>query len=105
MGMELYHRYVAWNLLNRVRLTATAEVISSYNELPNHNETLPRSPQLISSDLARTEEEGRGYSASYLNEAGSKVEAEVAMCPPFSLFRREENRDGDTCNITTLHNY
>ena len=31
-----------------------------------------------------------------LNEAGSKVEADVAMCPPLSLFCREENRDGDT---------
>ena len=33
---------------------------------------------------------------SSLNEKGSKVEAEVAMCPLLSLFRREENRDGDT---------
>ena len=45
---RIIRRYVAWNLLNRVRFTAT-EVISSYN----HNETLLRSPELISSDLAR----------------------------------------------------
>ena len=37
------------------------------------------------------------------NEAGSKVEADVAMCPPLSLFRREENRDGDTYVPYTLH--
>ena len=30
------------------------------------------------------------------NEKGSKVEADVAMCPLLSLFPREENRDGDT---------
>ena len=30
------------------------------------------------------------------NEKGSKIEADVAMCPLLSLFRREENRDGDT---------
>ena len=36
---------------------------------------------------------------------GSKVEADVAMCPLLSLFRREENRDGDTYVPYALHNY
>ena len=40
-----------------------------------------------------------------LNEKGSKVEADVAMCPLLSLFRREENRDGDTYMPYALHNY
>ena len=39
------------------------------------------------------------------NEAGSKVEADVAMCPPLSLFRREGNRDGDTYESYTLESY
>ena len=39
------------------------------------------------------------------NEKGSKVEADVAMCPLLSLFRREENRDGDTYVPYALHNY
>ena len=39
------------------------------------------------------------------NEKGSKVEADVAMCPLLSLFRREENRDGDTYVPFALHNY
>ena len=30
------------------------------------------------------------------NEAGSEVEADVAMCTSLRLYRREENRDGDT---------
>ena len=38
-------------------------------------------------------------------EKGSKVEADVAMCPLLSLFRREENRDGDTYVPYALHNY
>ena len=42
---------------------------------------------------------------SQCNEKGSKVEADVAMCPLLSLFRREENRDGDTCEPYALHNY
>ena len=33
---------------------------------------------------------------SLLNEKGSKEEANVAMYLLLSLFRREENRDGDT---------
>ena len=40
-----------------------------------------------------------------MNEAGSKVEADVAMSPPLSLFRREENRDGDTYEAYALHSY
>ena len=40
-----------------------------------------------------------------VNEAGSKVEVNVAMSPPLSLFRREENRDGDTYESYTLHSY
>ena len=40
-----------------------------------------------------------------MNEKGSKVEADVAMCPLLSLFRREENRDGDTDVPYALHNY
>ena len=39
------------------------------------------------------------------NEKGSKVEADVAMCPLLRLFRREENRDGDTYVPYALHNY
>ena len=39
------------------------------------------------------------------NEKGSKVEADVAMCLLLSLFRREENRDGDTYVPYALHNY
>ena len=39
------------------------------------------------------------------NEMGSKVEADVAMCPLLSLFCREENRDGDTYVPYALHNY
>ena len=35
-------------------------------------------------------------STDALNEKGSKVEVDVAMCPLLSLFCREENRDGDT---------
>ena len=46
-----------------------------------------------------------GNSLSSYNEAGSKVEADVAMCPLLSLFRREENRDGDTCESYALHSY
>ena len=38
------------------------------------------------------------------NEKGSKVEADVAMCPLLSLFRREENKDGDTYMPYALHN-
>ena len=37
------------------------------------------------------------------NEASSKVEADVAMSPPLSLFRREENRNGDTYESYALH--
>ena len=40
-----------------------------------------------------------------LNEKGSKVEDDVAMCQLLSLFRREENRDGDTDVPFALHNY
>ena len=40
-----------------------------------------------------------------INEKGSKVEADVAMCPLLSLFRREENRDGDTSVPYALNNY
>ena len=39
------------------------------------------------------------------NEAGSKVEADVAMSPPLSLFRREENRDGNTYESCALDIY
>ena len=39
------------------------------------------------------------------NEKGSKVEADVAICPLLSLFCREENRDGDTYMPFALHNY
>ena len=39
------------------------------------------------------------------NEKDSKIEADVAMCPLLSLFRREENRDGDTYVLCTLRNY
>ena len=39
------------------------------------------------------------------NEKGSKGEADVAMCSLLSLFRREENRDGDTYVPYALHNY
>ena len=37
------------------------------------------------------------------NEASSQ--ADVAMCPLISLFRREENRDGDTYVPYPLHSY
>ena len=36
---------------------------------------------------------------------GIRVEADVANFPLLSLFRREENRDGNTCNFNTLHSY
>ena len=36
------------------------------------------------------------------NEKGSKVEADVAMCPLLSLSRREENRDGEHYTTTDL---
>ena len=36
---------------------------------------------------------------------GIRVEANVANFPLLSLFRREENRDGNTCNFNTLHSY
>ena len=39
------------------------------------------------------------------NEKGSKVEADVAMCPLLSLFRREENRDGVAYVPYALHSY
>ena len=39
------------------------------------------------------------------NEKGSKVEADVAMCPLLRLFRREESRDGDTYVPYALHKY
>ena len=39
------------------------------------------------------------------NEKGSKVEADVAMCPQLSLFCREANRDGDTYVPNALHYY
>ena len=39
------------------------------------------------------------------NEAGSKVEVDVAMCPLLSLFRREESRDGDDYVPYALHSY
>ena len=49
---------------------------------------------------------GNGKHADpHCNEKGSKVEADVAMCPLLSLFRREENRDGDTYVPYALHNY
>ena len=38
-------------------------------------------------------------------EKGSKVEADVVMCPLLSLLRREENRDGDTYVPYALNNY
>ena len=34
-----------------------------------------------------------------------RVEADVVKFPLLSLFCREENREGDTCNFNTLHNY
>ena len=40
-----------------------------------------------------------------VNEAGSKVEVDVAMCPPLSLFCRKENRDGDTYESYALDSY
>ena len=43
--------------------------------------------------------------STLLNEKGSKVEADVAMCPLLRQFRREENRDGDTYVPKALHNY
>ena len=39
------------------------------------------------------------------NEAGSKVEAGVAMCPLLSLFCREENRDGNIWESYALDSY
>ena len=39
---------------------------------------------------------GVHYRKTTANEKGREVEADVAMCPLLSLFRREENRDGDT---------
>ena len=39
------------------------------------------------------------------NEAGSKVEAGVDKSPPLSLFRREENRDGDIWESYALNSY
>ena len=39
------------------------------------------------------------------NQKGSKVEADVAMCPLLSLFCREENRDGDSYVPYALHKY
>ena len=46
-----------------------------------------------------------GKGRKEFNEKGSKVEADVALCPLLSLFRREENRDGDTYVPNALHNY
>ena len=46
-----------------------------------------------------------GASKREFNEAGSKVEADVAMSPPLSLFHREENRDGNTYVPYALHSY
>ena len=46
-----------------------------------------------------------GAGAFSRNEKGSKVEADVAMCPLLSLFHRERNRDGDTYVPFALHNY
>ena len=34
-----------------------------------------------------------------------RVETDVVKFPLLSLFCREENREGDTCNFNTLHNY
>ena len=34
-----------------------------------------------------------------------RVEADVVKFPLLSLLGREENREGDTCNFNTLHNY
>ena len=39
------------------------------------------------------------------NEVGSKVEADVAMSPPLSLFCREETRDGDTYEFYAPDSY
>ena len=44
-------------------------------------------------------------SSVQVNEKGRKVEADVAMCPLLSLFRREENRDGIACVPYALHSY
>ena len=43
--------------------------------------------------------------SGFINEKGSKVEADEAMCPLLSLLCREENRDGDTYVPFALHNY
>ena len=44
-------------------------------------------------------------SEKIFNEKDNKVEADVAMCPLLSLFRRKENRDGDTYVPYALHNF
>ena len=54
--------------------------------------------------MDKTAEPGDWLYKTY-NEKGSKVEADVAMCPLLSLFRREENRDGDTYVPYALHIY
>ena len=46
-----------------------------------------------------------GGGGAWSNEKGRKVEADVAMCPLLSLFRREENRDGIACVPYALHSY
>ena len=48
--------------------------------------------------------QSNSYACS-VNEKGSKVEADVSMCPLLSLFRKEENRDGDTSVPYALNNY
>ena len=41
-----------------------------------------------------------------VNEKGRKVEADLALCPLLSLFRREEHGDGDTFKVPfALQNY
>ena len=60
---------------------------------------------LIKRNVRNAAEQPRYVIPVLSNEAGSKVEADVAMRPPLSLFHREENRDGDTYESYALDSY
>ena len=60
---------------------------------------------LSSIKIKKFENLGNKIGLNCYNEKGRKVEADVAMCPLLSLFRREEHGDGDTYVPYALQNY
>ena len=75
---------------------------------PSLNQFSKSKPQFVQQvRLVFDEDEQSFVSVVVLREQWGllRVEADVVKFPLLSLFRREENREGDTCNFNTLHNY